>query len=331
MSLAFKQDQSTDVSAPPNEEFESGMINARSDEDAFTGDATPPPNEAGDHLGGDGGAGSLGGVQSLRRAAALLRALAKSPTSGSRLKDLTDTLGFERATIHRLLRTMIEEGLVEQDISSKRYHLGLDFFALASAASNRYDVQEVAHAAVIRLADALGDCVFFSLRSGFDAICIDAHTGVYPVKTLPFDIGGRHPLGATATGIAFLAPLPDEEVKEVLRQNAGRLARYAGYTADALNLGIQRFREIGFAFDDGRYANGVHSIAVPLADRRGRPLSVLTVAATPERMPVHRRATVAAAIQAEGSQVVNAMWRKADITRHRQTWIPATKVPLNRA
>jgi DNA-binding IclR family transcriptional regulator len=150
------------------------------------------------------------------------------------------------------------------------------------------------------------------------------------VKTLPFDIGARHPLGATATGIAFLAPLPDEEVQEILRHNAGRLMRYSGHTVDSLQVGIQRFRDIGFAFDDGRCANGVHSIAIPLPDRRGRPLSALTVAATAERMPVHRRATVAAAIQAEGQQIVNAMWRKADATRHLQTWIPATKAVIKR-
>jgi len=287
-------------------------------------DPGEPPDADGD------AAVSDGGVQSVRRAAALLRALARAPAEGARLKDLAETLGFERTTTHRLLWTLIPEHLVEQDASTKRYRLGLDFFSLAVTASNRYDVQHVAHASVTRLADMLGDCVFFSLRSGDDCICVDAHAGLYPLRTLPTDIGARHPLGVSATGIAFLAPLPDIEIQEILQHNAPRLERFVGCSPSDIASAIGRFREVGFAFDSGRAVGDVPSIAVPLPDRRGRPLSVLTVAARPERMPVARRATIAAAVQTEGEQIVNMMWRKSDTTRHRQTWELPTKPPLTR-
>ena len=266
------------------------------------------------------------GVQSVRRAAALLRALTGTPALGARLTDLAEALALDRTTVHRLLQTLADEGLVEQDQGTKRYHLGLDFFALAAAASNRYDIQEVAAAAVAKLAETLGDTVFFSLRSHYDSVCIEAHKGAFPIRTLATDIGARTPLGAGATGIAFLAPLPDDEVQEILRHNAERLQKYQGHAPDRVAAAIQRFREIGFAFDDGRANNGVHAIAVPLADRRGRPLTVLTVAAAADRMPVQRRASIAAAIQAESSRIAEAMWRKPDMSRHRFTWFAATRM-----
>ena len=78
-----------------------------------------------------------GGVQAVRRAGALLRALARAPASGTRLKDLAEATGFDRATVLRLLRTLCEDGLVEQDPTSRFYHLGLDFFRLAAVAANR--------------------------------------------------------------------------------------------------------------------------------------------------------------------------------------------------
>lgn len=266
-----------------------------------------------------------GGVQSVRRSAALLRTLTRTPALGARLTDLSEALALDRTTVHRLLQTLADEGLVEQDAGTKRYHLGLDFFALAAAASNRYDLQEVAGAAVAKLAEALGDTVFFSMRSHYDSICVEANKGTFPVRLLAMDIGARTPLGAGATGIAFLAPLPDDEVAEVLQHNAARLQKYAGQRPERVTAAIQRFREVGFAFDDGG-GQGVHAIAVPLMDRRGRPLTVLTVAAAAERLPLQRRATVAAAVQAESVRIAEAMWRKPDISRHRFTWLAATRV-----
>ena len=263
-----------------------------------------------------------GGVQAVRRAGALLRCLARAPASGSRLKDLAESTGLDRATVLRLLRTLCDEGLVEQDADSRLYHLGLDFFSLAAIASNRYDIHDLAHAAILSLVEELGDAVFFSLRSTHDAVCVDAHAGRYPLKTLAMDIGARLPLGAGATGIALLAALPDDEIANILTHNAARLLRH-GATPERVDAAIQRFREVGFAFDDG--LGRVHTIAVALPDRRGRPLTAFTVAASPERMPLSRRSSIAAAIQAVSDRVKEAMWRKPDALRHRKTWKSATK------
>lgn len=266
------------------------------------------------------------GVQSVRRTAALLRALTSTPATGARLTDLADALSLDRTTVHRLLKTLADERLVEQDPVSKRYHLGLDFFALAAAASNRYDILEIAGAAVAKLAETLGDSVFFSMRSHGDSICVEANKGTFPVRILAMDIGARTPLGAGATGIALLAPLPDEEVQEVLRQNEQRLLRYQGQSPEHIATAIARFRSVGFAFDDGRSNSGVHAIAVPLPDRRGRPLTALTVAASAERMPLNRRSMIAAALQAEGVRIAETMWRKPDTARHRLNWLAATRL-----
>ncbi len=263
-----------------------------------------------------------GGVQVIRRAGLLLRALARAPAAGMRLKDLVEATGLDRATVLRLMRTLCEEGLVEQDAGSRHYHVGLGFFTLAAVASNRHDIHDLAHTALVQLAEELGDSVFFSLRSTYDAVCVDAHSGRYPLKTLAMDIGARLPLGAGATGIALLAPLPDAEIGIILGQNAGRLLRHAS-PPDRVDAAIKRFREVGFAFDDGD--GRVHTVSVPLPDRRGRPLTAFTVAAAAERMPLTRRAAVATALQAASDRVREAMWRKPDSLRHRSTWAAEAK------
>lgn len=64
-------------------------------------------------------------IQSVERAAAMLRLLA----GGERrlgLSDIASSTGLAKATAHGILRTLQQEGFVEQDDASGRYQLGAE-------------------------------------------------------------------------------------------------------------------------------------------------------------------------------------------------------------
>ena len=80
-------------------------------------------------------------IQSVERAAGILRALASG--RASRVSELSDRLGLAKGTIHGLLRTLQDQGLVEQDPVSDKYQLGPQLLQLG----NRYlDLNECGHA-----------------------------------------------------------------------------------------------------------------------------------------------------------------------------------------
>ena len=71
-------------------------------------------------------------IQSLERAAAMLRLLA----GGERrlgLSDIASTLGLAKGTAHGILRTLQQEGFVEQDENSGRYQLGAELLRLGNS------------------------------------------------------------------------------------------------------------------------------------------------------------------------------------------------------
>ena len=68
------------------------------------------------------------GTQSLERAVALLREVASHGNRGARLTDLVADSGFSKATVRRLLVSLVRESLLEQDESTRRYYLGVDTF-----------------------------------------------------------------------------------------------------------------------------------------------------------------------------------------------------------
>jgi DNA-binding IclR family transcriptional regulator len=258
--------------------------------------------------------------QTADRALSLLRILAGAPAEGLRLSDMAAEAGLDRATAHRLLSTLVQHGFAEQDQASKRYVLGLDFFTLAAAASNRFDLTEVTREALRRLSQATGDTAMFCQRAGTDIVCLDIDTGAFPIKTLPMDIGSRRPLGCGAAGVAVLAALPDAEAELVLAQNMPRLAAVHGVTAEQLATALaacRAERHVAFPEDAQRRMTGV---AVAMTDRRGRPQWAIAVTSIAERLDAARQAEVAALLTAEAHAINDAMLRLPDQQRHRMRW-----------
>jgi DNA-binding transcriptional ArsR family regulator len=80
-------------------------------------------------------------VQSLGRAIELLRLISSEHTHGARLSDLVAVSGLPQPTVHRLLRQMVEGGLVMQD-AQRRYRLGHFAYELGLVASTHFNLRD---------------------------------------------------------------------------------------------------------------------------------------------------------------------------------------------
>src|SRR4051812_11736947 len=128
---------------------------------------------------------------SVPRTFAVLRHLAGADGKGLRLKDVADAVGLPHPTTHRLLTSLMTEGMVERLPGTKLYRLGVDLFALAARAGNPMNLRELCRPALLRLTGSLGETIFLLVRSGFDAVCIDRTSGLLPIRSFTRDIGGR--------------------------------------------------------------------------------------------------------------------------------------------
>lgn len=243
-----------------------------------------------------GGGGAS--VQTIDRAARVLRTLAAGPSDGLRLSEVTEALDLGKATAHRLLRALVDVGFVEFSETSKRYALGYGLFALGSAA-RRFRIVDLARPALSRLAAATGDTVYLSLRDGDQALCVDRCTGGYPIRTLTLDVGDRRPLGVGAGSLALLAFQDEAEIARVLRDDHAARARFAGFDAEALRGMIRDTRAAGYAFNEGRIVSAMAAVGVPVVDETGRAVAALSIAAIRERMAPPRVADLVALLRDE--------------------------------
>ena len=243
------------------------------------------------------------GVGAVSRLFAVLRSLGDTVEGGERVTQLAQRIGLSQPTTHRLLRSLMDEGMVEQDARSKRYRLSLEFFALAARAGNTGNLRDLVRPAMLRLSASLGDSLFLLARSGFDAICLDRSEGPFPIRTFTGDIGGRVALGVGQGSLAILAFLPEEERDTVIQYNLPRLKDFHLYDEVFLRSEVQNVRALGYAGRNTGVLQGMAGVAVPILDRDGRAVAALSVATVSDRLGPDRLLTVVDMLKREAALI----------------------------
>lgn len=242
------------------------------------------------------------GAQAIRRAVNLLRILSMARETGYGLTDLARLAGLSHPTVHRMLRALMDEGLVEQRASTQRYRLGEQIHLLALARSRQSPLIEAAEAPLDRLAEQIGDTLFLTQRTGMETICIARRLGAYPVQVVPLRVGDRRPLGVSSAGLALLAAMPAEEARAILVRNARRLSEYR-LTVDASMALVADARRLGYAVRDRGIVPGTRAVSIVVRDAAGGPSAALTVAGVVRRLAYRRIPEIVDALRRTSAQI----------------------------
>lgn len=232
-------------------------------------------------------ASAADGTQSVQRAAMLLRVIASHNRLGLRVVDLCHLTGLRRPTVHRLLQCLAREGFVSRHGRTRSYHLGNLLYELGVTAAPAIRLEDICRPHIRALADATGDMVFLTLRSGLDAVCIDRQEGAFPIRTYTLEIGTRRPLGIGAGSLAILSAVPEEDMHRILELNRSRLPAYNGLTDKKLLRLVRQTRTRGFAVHDGS-VSGARAIGIALVNSNQEPFAAISVSAITSRMQESR-------------------------------------------
>jgi len=256
--------------------------------------------------------GRLSGTQSIERALTLLREIAAHNRSGSRLLDLATRTALQRPTVHRMLKCLANENMVQQDPDSHRYFLGSMVFELGLTAAPRFNLREICHPALTRIAEATGDTVFLTQRSGLDAVCIDRREGTFPIKTFTLEIGMRRPLGVGTGSLAILAALSEDEIRHTINANGARLPEY-GLSVNSLTAQIRRAQKFGYAVREAPTLVGVRSLGLVLRNQSGVAFAAISVSAISSRMSDKRVAELVAMLKNEARLIEKQLITGAEV------------------
>ncbi|XVU29449.1 IclR family transcriptional regulator [Actinoplanes sp. CA-054009] len=221
-----------------------------------------------------------GTVQSIERAAAVLRLLAgESGGSGHlSLGEIARSLDLAKPTAHGILATLRHVGFVEQDRLSGHYRLGS---ALLQLGHGHLDVNELrSHA--INWADPLAARSGEAVRVGtiHDGQVLVVHHVFRPDDTFQtLDVGSLLPLHATALGKVLLAYRT-----AFVKTQLDRFTRRTIRTPKALELELQHVREAGWSLEAEEMTPGTAAVAAPIRGSGGLVVGAVGISGLVERI-----------------------------------------------
>jgi DNA-binding IclR family transcriptional regulator len=220
-------------------------------------------------------------IQSIDRAASILRALASGPRRLG-VSELAERLGLARPTVHGLLQTLQAHGFVEQDAYSDKYQLGPGLLQLGYSYLdlNELRARSISHAD--RLASRASAAVRVGVMHGSSVVVVhhvfrpDAAFGV-------LEVGLQLPLHASALGKAVLAFAPSQVVEDLLAEPLQRLTKQ---TLDGAGLRreLVTIRDSGIATERDEAVLGESSAAAPIFDHGGQAVGSIGVVDSTDRI-----------------------------------------------
>ncbi|MRH90845.1 helix-turn-helix domain-containing protein [Nocardia sp. SYP-A9097] len=215
-----------------------------------------------------------GPIQSIERAAAMLRLLARG-SGRMGVGEIAAALGLAKPTAHGILKTLQGVGFVEQDPATGKYQLGS---ALGELGAGYLDANELRSRAINR-ADALaarsGESVRIATR--VDGAVKVVHHVFRPDNTSQaLEVGEVLPPYATALGKVLLAY--DSELAATVKDgDLPALTHRTIVDRPALGRALTEVRRTGWAGEIGEYRSTEAGIAAPIRSRGGLVVGALGI------------------------------------------------------
>ena len=206
-------------------------------------------------------------IQSVAKAMNLLDLLADSPQPMT-LAEIGQKTGWPKSTVHGLLSTMREYSVIAQD-EEGRYMLGIRLFEYGCTLSSSWTIIETAKPYIQHISYTTGEAVFLSILDRGEVITLDRadnRTGLW----ISAEMGCRLPVHCTSQGKLFLAYMPEQEQKSILKRTPLRpYTEHTITTMPALQKELELIRQRGYATENGEYKTGMRSVAAPIFDETG--------------------------------------------------------------
>ena len=227
------------------------------------------------------------GIAAVEKAMATVNLVARAANPPT-FTDLQHASGLPKATLHRVLATLVREGLVRFEAKDRTYRLGLRLLELAHRVWADFDLRVAAADELAAQAEATGETIELGVLADDHVVVVGSDAPGEAPGTAS-GVGARRPIHASALGKCIVAYMESAAQRRLLdgltlREHApATLTSVAALRAD-LDLAHAR----GYAIEDEERAHGVRGIAVPILDHAGQPIGALGLSGPASRLPLPR-------------------------------------------
>ena len=243
-------------------------------------------NPMDDHDNLDPDAGSRGSIKSLAKVLQVLECFSHRD-SNLTPADIASRTGLPRATTHRLVSSLRDIGLLEQNGRRDTYKLGMKLFQLGSLVLANLDLDTHARPHATRLQRITGEAIHLCVFDGFQMAFVERQEMSGAANTVVTRIESA-PIYCTGVGKAFLAFQDEATIAKIIGD--GLPGRTPNTLTDpaALLDDLRLTRDRGYAIDNEENEPRIRCVAAPIRDSNGRVIAAISISGPEERMPPSR-------------------------------------------
>lgn len=219
---------------------------------------------------------------------------------------ISQLLELPKSSVHDILSTLHNEGLVEKDCERNHYSLGLKLFELGNMARANLELRRIATPFLRALNEDLDETVHLTILDGWEVLYIECFESTKQLRTYSV-IGVRAPLHCTAVGKAILSFFTEKQVSEMIK--AMGLPRFTENTItdrQRLDRELAEIRKRGFAVDNAEHEEGVRCVGAPIHNHEAQVVASISVSGPSQRMTSERDKEVGRLLVAKTHEI---SWR----------------------
>ena len=211
-----------------------------------------------------------------------------------RLAEISEATGIDRSTVHRMLRSMVDQGYLMHRRDNRRYELGPSLLRLALIREAVVSTRAHHDDLVRDLTEETQESSHVSLRAGVKLATIAAAQGRL-ANRVAHEAGAQLDPHATASGLAYLAYAAPSELERCLAQPLTSYSPATPVDPQMLAPRFEAIRACGHAIADGTFDPEVFGIAAPIFGPDECAVGAVAVATPFSRMTPDLRARIARA------------------------------------
>jgi IclR family KDG regulon transcriptional repressor len=193
------------------------------------------------------------------------------------ITELSHRMGLAKSTVFRLISTLSGNNLVEKNVLTQKYHLGIGAFELGFAAYHGNKLRSVAYPLLHKLMTVVREAAHLGIYDQGEVIFLckrepDTHQGTIS------KIGKRVPSHCTASGKILLSNQSKQEINRVIDKGLTKYTDKTIQDSDKMITHLRDIREKGYATAISEYKEDVCSIAVPVFDDSEEMIAAISLA-----------------------------------------------------
>jgi DNA-binding IclR family transcriptional regulator len=243
-----------------------------------------------DRKSGENAAGP--GSQTLMRGLDLIEAIA---TRTMTLSELSEYLGLNKSTVHRLASGLVDRGFLGY-LPRQGYRLGAKLLELGYIAQTQIDLVQFSRDHMEKLAAKTEDTVHLGVLEDNQALYLDKIAGRRRIN-ISSRVGDRQPVTSTGLGKALMLDHPASywEARLAAEQPTADASRWL--------LLMTSYARAGCAYDLEENEDQIRCVAAPVRDASGRIVGAISVSSAGQYMSDERMGLLSVDVRAAAAAI----------------------------